>query len=331
MDGTNTILITGANGFFGRAIVSRLLASGIDVCATDLEPSNCRGESICVKADILNRKDLKRLFYNVRTVVHVAGLAHIFSPDANAAEKFRQVNEIGTINVASEAAASGVHHLILISSVSVYGLCTGIVDEKTPCNPVGPYALSKRNAELRAIEIARESGFALTILRLATLYGEGDPGNISRLIRSIERGRFIWIGKGMNTKSLLHCEDAAKACLAVVKTGPSGINIYNVSAPPRKMSDIVAAITRVLGRRVPSWYIPGSFALNTAKAAKTLPFISRKVGVLHNTIQKWLANDSYSGDKFCRTFDFETEISLEDGIRREVVWHQNRSYRSGRK
>ena len=46
--------------------------------------------------------------------------------------------------------------------------------ENTPCNPVEPYALSKYNAELRAIEIARESEMALTILRLATLYGEGD-------------------------------------------------------------------------------------------------------------------------------------------------------------
>ncbi|MDO9566735.1 MAG: NAD-dependent epimerase/dehydratase family protein [Candidatus Desulfaltia sp.] len=74
-------------------------------------------------------------------------------------------------------------------------------DENPPCNPVGPYALSKYNAELRAIEISRESGMALTILRLATLYGEEDPGNVGRLMRTLDRGRFLWIGDGSNRKS----------------------------------------------------------------------------------------------------------------------------------
>ena len=84
-------------------------------------------------------------------------------------------------------------------------------DENTPCNPVGPYALSKYNAELRAIEIARVSGMALAILRLATLYGEGNPGNVGRLMRALDRGRFLWIGDGSNRKSLLYRGDAARA------------------------------------------------------------------------------------------------------------------------
>jgi UDP-glucose 4-epimerase len=122
------------------------------------------------KADITKPEELNPVLENATTVIHVAGLAHIFSLDVNSVEKFRQINEVGTANVASTAAAAGVGHLILISSVSVYGPYTqGIYDENTPCNPVGPYALSKYNAELRAIEIARESGMALTILRLATL------------------------------------------------------------------------------------------------------------------------------------------------------------------
>ena len=91
-------------------------------------------------------------------MIHVAGLAHIFSLDVNSAEKFRQVNEIGTANVVAAAVEAGVGHLILISSVSVYGPYTqGIYDENTPCNPVGPYALSKYSAELRAIVSAHAS------------------------------------------------------------------------------------------------------------------------------------------------------------------------------
>ena len=71
---------------------------------------------------------------------------------------------------------------------------------------------------------------ALTILRLATLYGEGDPGNVGRLIRTLDRGRFLWIGDGSNRESLLYKGDAARACMAVAERPASGINIYNVSA-----------------------------------------------------------------------------------------------------
>ena len=105
------------------------------------------------------------------------------------------------------------------------------------CNPVEPYALSKYNAELRAIEIARESGMALTILRLATLYGEGDPGNVGRLMRTLDRGRFLWIGDGSNRESLLYRGDAMRACMAVAERPALGINIYNVSAPACTMRD----------------------------------------------------------------------------------------------
>jgi nucleoside-diphosphate-sugar epimerase len=113
--------------------------------------------------------------------------------------------------------------LILISSVSVYGPYTlGLYDENTPCRPVGPYPLSKFHAELRAIEIADKSGMALTILRLATLYGEGDPGNVGRLIRSLDQGRFVWIGDGSNRKSLLYKRDAARACVAVASSPAAG-------------------------------------------------------------------------------------------------------------
>ena len=67
---------------------------------------------------------------------------------------------------------------------------------------------------------------ALTILRLATLYGEGDPGNVGRLMRTLDRERFLWIGNRRNRKSLLYKGDAARACMAVAERPASGINIY---------------------------------------------------------------------------------------------------------
>ncbi|KAF0159682.1 MAG: NAD dependent epimerase/dehydratase family [Syntrophaceae bacterium] len=317
----NRILVTGANGFLGRAILSLLQASGISVWATDLGEVGCVSDIAYRKADITRPEEIKPVLENATTVIHVAGLAHIFSLDANSVEKFRQINEIGTANVASAAVAAGVGHFIVISSVSVYGPYTqGVYDENTLCNPVGPYALSKYNAELRAIEIARESGMALTILRLATLYGEGDPGNVGRLMRTLDRGRFLWIGDGNNRKSLLYKGDAARVCMAVAERPASGINIYNVSAPACTMREIVDGIADALGKHPFPVRVPAPLALLLSRHLSRIP--NRRLAGLHQTVKKWLAEDVYDTRRFEETYGFQTRTSLKDGLKREVDWYR---------
>ena len=316
------VLVTGANGFLGRAILSRLLTSGVSVRATDLSEASGASGIVYRKADITRPEELKPVLENATTVIHVAGLVHIFSLDANSVEKFRQINEIGTANVASSAAEAGVGHLILISSVSVYGPYTkGMYDENSPCSPVGPYALSKYNAELRSIEIARESGIALTILRLATLYGEGDPGNVGRLIRKLDRGRFLWIGDGSNLKCLLYKEDAARACMAVTERSASGINIYNVSAPACTVREIVDGIADALGKHPFPMRVPASLALLLSRNLTRIS--NRRMAGLHQTVKKWLAEDVYDTRRFEEAYSFETKTSLEDGLKREVDWYRH--------
>jgi nucleoside-diphosphate-sugar epimerase len=328
MDKEN-VLITGANGFFGQAILSQLQASGISVRATDLSEASYVSDILYRKADITKFKELKVVLENTTTVIHAAGMAHIFSPDANSGEKFRQINEIGTANVTSAAMAAGVGHLILISSVSVYGQYTqGVCDETKACNPVGPSAVSKYNAELRAIEIAQKSGMALTILRLATLYGEGDPGNVARLIKLLDKSRFLWRGDGSNRKSLLYKGDAARACLALVKRPASGVNIFNVSAPPCTMREVVDGIADALGKHPFPFEIPALLALLLSSNLSRM--FNRRMGGLHETVKKWLAEDVYDTHRFENAYDFQTRTSLKDGLRREVDWYRQKSISFGR-
>jgi nucleoside-diphosphate-sugar epimerase len=319
----NILVVTGANGFLGRAILSQLQASDISVRATDLGATGSASNIIYRKADITSQQELNAVLENATTVIHAAGLAHIFSLDANSAENFRQINEIGTANVASVAAAVGVGHFIQIGSVSVYGPYThGIYDENMPCNPVGAYALSKYNAELRAIEIARESGMALTILRLATLYGEGDSGNIGRLIRSLDKGRFVWIGDGSNRKSLLYKGDAARACVTVALSPAAGTHIYNVSSQPCTIREIVDGIADALEKRPLPLRIPKNLALALSRNLSKLP--NRRLSGIHQTVQKWMAEDVYDTSRFERDYQYCSQVGVREGLRREVEWYRNR-------
>jgi nucleoside-diphosphate-sugar epimerase len=314
------IVVTGADGFLGSALVRQAVHAGLLVTATDRYARTKFHGVDCVPADILDPLSLSKVFGRVDCVCHVAGLAHIFNKSEALRSPFHSVNVTGAENVARAAVRAGAQHFVFISSVSVYGGAAYGKDEEAACQPEGPYAASKLRAEQCLAELCQKEGINLTVLRLATLYGEEDPGNVARLIRSIERGRFIWVGKGENRKSLLHREDAARACLAVIKTAVSGINIYNVSAPPCKMRDIVDAITRALAKPLPSWHIPASFALNAAKIIKNISCNQGRISSIQGTLQKWLADDYYNTDKFCRTFNFQTKTSLEEGMQREVEW-----------
>lgn len=316
------ILITGANGFLGSAIVRQALASGTPFHATDLHGSTAVPGIAYDTWDITAESAAINIPQSITAVVHAAGLAHVFDRGQAEEAPFHSINVTGTVNMMNAAIAAGAKHFVLISSVSVYGPFTeGMYNEDAPCKPDGPYAISKYEAESRASEIAGRTGMGLTILRLATLYGEGDPGNVGRLTRSLDRGRFIWLGTGSNRKSLLHKDDAARACLTAAMRPVSGTNVYNVSAPPCTMREIVDGIAETLGKYPFPLVVPASLGLFVSLSLSKIP--NRRTSGLHQTIRKWLSEDIYDTRRFDETYNFKTVISLRDGLRREVDWYRN--------
>jgi nucleoside-diphosphate-sugar epimerase len=249
--------------------------------------------------------------------------AHIFKKSRVQAS-FKAVNEDGTASVVQAASEAGVRHFILISSVSVYGESCSGADETATCNPSGDYAASKFNAEQRSIELASASDMHLTILRLATLYGEEDPGNVGRLMRAIDRRLFLWIGDGSNKKSLLHREDAARACISAVQSTIEKINIFNVSAGEYTMREIVSRLAEALGRNVPEWSIPSSAVLSLTKAVSVFPPLKNTFTRYHGVIKKWLADDFYNATKFEKNCGFKAKVDLARGLHQEVAWYRNR-------
>lgn len=318
------IMLTGASGFLGTEIARRCVTRGLLV--------RCTGRSAAAEvpnyqpADLTNAADVARVISSSRTLIHCAGLAHQFTPVP--AERFHSVNVQGTRNVIEAAIAAGTQQVVLVSSVSVYGgAADDIVDEDTLCHPQSPYAQSKLEAEAVAAELTEPAGIPLTILRMATIYGEGDPGNVAKLVRAIDRRRFFWIGGGRNLKSLIHVQDAAEACvIAALAKPPAGTHTYNVAADPCRMRQIVDCISDALGRSVLPLQIPVSVPLCVAGVAGSLlsaeDSFPNRVG---RTLRKWVANDAFDGRRFRQDFGFAPKVTLSDGIRREADWYRRRA------
>lgn len=325
MSTTNKLLITGASGFLGRHIADQAVAADIDVRCTGRSKTPPFPVTNYQSADLTDSSSVRPLFDGVESVIHSAGLAHQFGKQDDIKQRFHAINVNATTNVVQAAVDANVANFVLVSSVSVYGTQSDSpVMETARCQPVGPYARSKWLAEQGAIDIARKSDMRLTILRMATIYGAGDPGNVLKLMRTIDRGRFVWVGRGQNMKSLIHVNDAAAACLRPI-TSPSKDEthkIYNVSATPETMNAIVHNIGNSLGQPVRRWHIPASLPLTaTAIVGRVTPagsFVRR----VNGTLTKWIANDAYDGSRFCDDYNFEPAIPLTDGIQNEVDWYR---------
>jgi len=326
------VLVTGASGFLGSEIVRQLAVEGDCVralarqwSASEVAPQNV---SHC-EADITRPASLWPVFDGIKTVIHSAGLAHQFGRKSARRDSFHQVNAQGTEAVLRAAVAADVEHVVLVSSVSVYGGGSQPTDESSPCRPADPYGCSKLQAEQMAIELAEAANIKLTILRMATIFGEGDPGNIRRLMQTIDQGRFIWLGTGSNRKSLIYRGDAARACVLAAQGRPRAdtsdklVQIYNISLPAVPVSRIVAGLATGLGRPTPRWYIPAPL-VRTMGGGLSLCMAGRgPASRIHRTITKWLADDIYPAERFERDYGFQPQVSLEEGLRRETAWFRH--------
>ncbi len=314
------VFVTGSMGFLGSEIVRQMQLAGYSCVPSD-HPAKIPPERWDVIGfDILDPDQIRGRLQGCSVVIHAAGLAHVFDTQKAKEAPFKAINVDGTLNVAREALHAGVKHFVFISSVSVYGAkSSSFRNEASPCHPVTEYAKSKYEAEIRLKELAQNSPMRVTILRLATLYGKGDPGNVARLVRTILDGKFIWIGKGKNMKSLIHVADAARACIFSIERPGNQIEVFNVSDMPRKMCDIVSIIHKTAGRQMPRWHI--SSRLCRVGGRWLEKFLSHIGGCRKNfltTLEKWMADDSYDNSLFMKNSSFCCSVPFERGISEEI-------------
>lgn len=311
------ILVTGATGFIGGTVLEELRTAGLDVVGTSRNAFDDVHDILTL--DIADRHAVEKLFaeQSFDGVVHCAGIAHRFGETADSV--YREVNVEGTRNIARAAREHAVQKFILMSSVLVYG---GGGDSSLPKQesdaklPRDAYAQSKLDAELAAQEEFLESSSALLILRPAPVVGEGSKGNFAKLVNAIARGRFLWLGRGRNQKSLTYVGDISAACRSfLTESSKEQVQILNIASPAASMAEIVNAISDELGRAIPRVHVPELLA-RVASQAGTL--IGGPAGRIGGSIETWLSEDVYSTAAFAAAFPELDQTPILEAIRRDV-------------
>ncbi len=319
---TRTLLVSGVSGFLGSEVARVAIASGWRVVGISRTRPSYHGDGFQWHAIDLRNTDFDRgLLSGIDAVVHCAGLAHQFDSTGDDAADFDAINATATQRLAAAAAEAGVARFVLVSSVSVYGPGEGVRDEAAPCHPDSPYGVSKLQGErLAAQALSGHAATELIVLRLSTLFGKGDPGNVARLIQKIARRRFLPIGRGANRKSLLHVEDAARACVAAAEqSAPLGPLVYNVVGFTPTIHELIDAITSEMGHRRRRLWLPTvTVQAPLAAASKCLPR-SGRLQRMRSTLGKWLRDDAYDGSRFREAFRMLPTHDLTSGLRGPIA------------
>lgn len=183
-----TILVTGATGFLGRAVVDHLIARGRGVrAAVRRDP----GPGAVAVGDLSADTDWRAALAGVDTVVHCAARAHVLKETAaEPLAQFRTVNTEATMALAQQAAAAGVRRFVFISSIGVNGSEThgAPFRHDDPPQPHSPYAVSKYEAEVGLHAVAAEAGLEVVIIRPPLITGPDPKGNLATLNRVIAKG-----------------------------------------------------------------------------------------------------------------------------------------------
>ena len=283
--GSGRVLVTGASGFVGRAVCTRLLRDGFEVTACVREagrevPAGARA----LAAGPLESADWDAVLPGHGTVVHLAAHVHRPREDAHtAAASHERVNRLGTVRLARAAAAAGVARFVFASSVKVCGEATGATPFDGDCAPApsDPYAQSKLAAELALRRIEAESGMAVTIVRPPLVYGPGVGANFLSLMRAVDRGIPLPLASVRNRRSLIFVDNLADFVARCVGHAAAAGRTFTVADEGDVSTpELVRAIAAALGVRARLWPFPPALLAALATVAGRRAAADRLIGSL---------------------------------------------------
>ena len=203
-DISKNVLITGANSYIGMNIEENLKIS-----------TNCDVRTVNMVG--VDPADID--FSSVDTVFHVAGIAHRKETKENAHEYY-EVNRNLAIKTAKAAKNNGVKHFIILSTMGVYGMTMGKINENTPLNPVNHYQKAKAQADEKLLALASDD-FKVCIVRPPMVYGKGCKGNYQSLRKFALK--FPFFPQYNNSRSMIHIDNLASIIVAIIVNEVSGV------------------------------------------------------------------------------------------------------------
>ena len=256
------ILVTGASGFIGPAIVRELLARGhrLRLALRRADPVSLFGDRVskAAIADLAEPIDWSPLLDGVEGLVHAAGVAH--AGTRNVSSYLFAVNAEATDRLMRAAMRAGVSRVVYISSVrAIAGTrYDGLIQEDHSPQPTNDYGRSKLEGE-RAVAA---SGLRGAILRPPLVHGAHVKGNLSLLARAAASPFPLPLGGLQGRRSIVSDRNLASAAAFLIQHPPDDLITALVADPePLTVSEIITKLRACDGRNSNLVAVPGPMSL----------------------------------------------------------------------
>ncbi len=263
------VLVTGASGFVGTALLARLAAEGYKAVAA---PRRRLGVSEPPESDRYDHVNMSGCY----GLVHLAARVHVMHEAAlDPLAEYRKDNVEATLRLARRAAAAGIKRFVYLSSIKVNGESTlpgmAFTEADAP-RPRGPYAISKYEAELGLMGIAGETGLEVVIVRPPLVYGPGVRANFAALARAVQRRWPLPLGAVHNKRSLVAVDNLADFIVTCLTAPQASNEVFLVSdGEDLSSAELCRGLAYAAGVpprliAVPLWLLQGAAALLGARA-----------------------------------------------------------------
>ena len=304
-------LVTGGGGFIGSALVRSLLDRGHSVRVVDNFATGRRenlaevsGRFELFEVDICDRGKLVRAFAGVEYVLHEAALPSVPRSIEDPLASNR-TNVEGTLNVLLAARDAKVRRLVFAGSSSAYGDTPTLPKSETmQTQPISPYGVTKLAGELYADVFTRVYGVETVTLRYFNVFGpRQDPsspysGVLSKFITAALRGETATVnGNGEHSRDFTYVDNVVEANLLACTAPRASGKVINVATGERQtLNDVLAELSRILGRPVAKQYGP-----------------ARAGDILHSLADISLARS---------VLGYEPKVSFAEGLKKTVEWYR---------
>ena len=225
------ILITGKDSYIGESVEKWLMR----------EPGKYKVFTIDMKDSSWKAID----FAQFDSVFHVAGIAHIKESTVDPCLYYK-VNRDLAYQTAQKAKEDGVEQFIFLSSMSVYGIETGVINMQTQVNPNSFYGKSKIEAE-EIINMLKDNSFSVATVRPPMVYGKGCRGNYPRLAKLAKKTPIFPMV--CNKRSMIYIDNLSQFIKNLIDNRSGGL-FFPQNAEYVNTSNMVKLIAEVHGKKM---------------------------------------------------------------------------------